>query len=327
MRKRIGQVVSFFFLGLLPVPALGQCSDPFCQKLQNILDAAATDFRLYRADRAAGPDVSLEGALVPCQISTWANNVPMYICYGQVPFAAGQKWYARALQSLETLNPSWSFQIKTPGEDRYVDAGPPDCEIPPTEGPYIGQCPVHLQAAKQPDGTAKLYFLMNSLSSPYLLKHPPGSPTKPAAPPTVGAGCDDFCQGLKKVWEARSTAFEDIRVANSQGANGETSLKLAGAKECAIREASASPANSLGAQYVCYWREASRPAAEARFRDLVLRLEVLLPSSWSTGQANEVDDYVGTDLTAWHGVEPGGKHEVRVYLAAESVGLHITASN
>jgi len=324
MRKLIGQVASLFCLGLLPVPALAQCNDPFCQKLQNILDAAVTDFRAFRADRAAGTDVSLEGAHVPCQISTWANNVPMYICYAQVPLAEGQKWYARTLQSLEALNPSWNFQIKSPGEDRYVDAGPPDCEIPPTEGPYIGQCPVHLQTAKQPDGTAKLYFLVNSLSSPYLLKHPPAPPAKPAVPPSVGSGCDDFCQNLKKAFEARTTAFADIRMANANDPSG-TSVKLGGAKECAIK--GASPSNSAAEEYVCYWREASRTAAESRFRDLVSRLQVLIPSNWSTRQENETDDYVGTDLTAWYGVEPGGKHEVRVYLAAESVGLHVTASN
>jgi len=325
MNRKIIQAISVLFYGLLPIPVFAQCNDQLCENLQNILDAAITDFREYRANKSAGSDVSIAGSQVPCQMSTWANNVPMYICYAQVPSADSPKWYARMLQALQSLNPSWHFQITSPGEDHYVDAGPPDCEVPPNEGPYVGQCPLHLQATKQRDGTAKLYFWMNSLSSPYLLKRPPVAPAK-TAQLAVAAGCDDFCQSLKKAFEARANAFEDIRAAQSDGMAGAT-VKLGGAKECTVKRALGSPPDHTGTQFVCYWREASGSAAEARFRDLVSRLQVLLPSNWSTHEENELDDSTGVDVTAWYGVEPGGKHDVRVYLSRESVGLHITASN
>jgi hypothetical protein len=325
MNGKMIRVISGLLFGLLPIPALAQCNEPLCQNLRNILDAAVTDFREYRVNKAAGPDVSIEGTKVPCQISAWANNVPMYICNAQVPFADSPKWYARTLQALQSLNPTWHFQIKSPNEDHFVDAGPPDCEIPPNEGPYIGQCPLHLQATKQGDGTAKLYLWMNSLSSPYLLKRPPGPPSK-TAPLTVNGGCDDFCQGLKKAFEARANAFEEIRSVKSEGA-GVATVKLEGAKECTVNGAVGSHPEHSGTQFVCYWREASGSAAETRFRDLVSRLQVLIPSNWSMHQENELDDYTGEDMTAWYGVEPGGKHEVRVYVSGESVGLHIMASN
>jgi hypothetical protein len=325
MNRKIIQAISVLFFGLLPIPALAQCNDPVCQNLQNILDAAVTDFREYRANKIAGPDVSIEGTKVPCQTSIWANNVPMYICYAQVPIADSAKWYARTLQALQGLNPTWHFQITSPGDDHYVDAGPPDCEVPPNEGPYVGQCPLHLQAAKQSDGTAKLYLWMNSLSSPYLLKRHPVAPSK-TVPATVSGGCDDFCQNLKKAFEARANAFEDLRIVKSDGTSQAT-VKLGGAKECIVKGASGSPSDHTGTQFVCYWRETSGSAAEARFRDLVSRLQVLIPSNWSAHQENELEDSTGVDVTAWYGIEPGGKHDVRVYVSGESVGLHITASN
>jgi len=325
LNRKISQIISGLFLGLLPIPALAQCNDQLCQNLENILDAAVTDFREYRASKTGGPDVSIEGTKVPCQMSTWANNVPMYICYDQVPMANSLQWYARTLKALQSLNPTWHFQIRSPGEDHSVDAGPPDCEPTPNEGPYVGECPLHLQVAKQSDGTAKLYLLMNSLSSPYLLKHPPRAPAKTVAPP-MGGGCDDFCQNLKKAFEARVNGFEDIRTVKSDEKAGAT-VKLEGAKECTVKGALGSPSDSRGTQFVCYWRETSGSAAETRFRDLVSRLQVMIPSNWSTHQENEMDDPTGVDLTAWYGVEPGGKHDVRVYLSGESVGLHIIASN
>jgi hypothetical protein len=80
-----------------------------------------------------------------------------------------------------------------------------------------------------------------------------------------------------------------------------------------------------GTQFVCYWQEASASAAEARFRDLVSRFQVLVPSNWPTRQENELDEPTGANLTAWQAVEPGNKHDVRVYLSGDSIGLHITA--
>lgn len=322
MNRKIVQVISVLYFGLLPIPCLAQCSDPLCKNLQTILDAAVTDFRGYRLNKEVGPDVSIEGTKVPCQPSTWANNVPMYICYAQVQFPDSQKWFARTLQALQSLNSAWHFQTNSPGENHYVDAGPLDCEITPTEGPYVGQCPLHLQVQKQGDGTAKVYLWMNSLSSPYLLKHAP-APASKTVPPRV-EGCDDFCQSLKKVLEARVNAFEDIRTVKSDGGTAGATVKLGGAKECIVNEAAQPRPNQIGTQFVCYWRETSGSAAEKRFRDLVSRLQVLVPSNWSTHQETEMDDFTGADMTAWYAVEPGGKHDVRVYVSAESVGLHIT---
>ena len=255
---------------------------------------------------------------------TWANNVPMCICHAQVAFANGESWYARTMDALKSFEPSWHFTVRSPGLDHYVDAGPPDCEITPTEGPYIGQCPLHLEVAKQSDGSAKLYLMMNSLSSPYLLKHASVPPSK-TVPPAVVSGCDDFCRGLKKAFEARTSAFEGIHTANSNAGTSAGTLKLGGAKDCMVNAVKVSPSLDSGTQFVCYWQEASASAAEARFRDLVSRLEVLVPSNWSTRQGNELDEPTGANLTAWHAVEPGNKHDVRVYLSGDSVGLHITA--
>jgi CO dehydrogenase/acetyl-CoA synthase delta subunit len=166
---------------------------------------------------------------------------------------------------------------------------------------------------------------MNSLSSPYLLKHAPVPASKTVSPRVEG--CDDLCQSLKKALEARVNAFEDIRTVKSDGGASGTTVKLGGAKGCTVKEAAEPSLNQIGTQFVCYWRETSGSAAEKRFRDLVSRLQVLIPSNWSTHQETETDDFTGADMTAWHAVEPGGKHDVRVYVSAESIGLHITAWN
>ena len=314
---------AYFFFGLLfllPVSARAQCKDQFCSKIQNILDSASIDFRGYAAHTVSLPDVSTESTKVPCSMSTWANNVPMLICYAQVPLENATNWYARAMNALKLLSPSWHFDIKAPGDSRYVDAGPPDCEPTPTEGPYIGQCPLHLEAAKQPDGSAKIYLIVNSVSSPYLLHHTllSPTPTKPvqSAPAGVSlagtAGCDEFCQALKKAFEARTTNFA-----------GDPPNKLPGAKDCLVRKVS-STADS-GTKFVCYWQEVSASAGETRFRDLVARLQILVPSDWSSGQEKELDEQTGAALVAWHADEPGAKHGVRVYLSADAVALHITA--
>jgi hypothetical protein len=249
----------------------------------------------------------------------------MYICYAQVPAANSAKWYERTLQALQSFYPTWNFQIRSHGDDHYVDAGPSNCGVPPNEGPYIGQCPIHLQVEKQIDGTAKLYLWINSFSSPYLLKRPPSPPLK-TVPPTVGRGCDDFCESLKKAFEARANAFEDIRSAKEDGAFG-TTVKLGGANQCIVNGVPGSHPERPGVQFVCYWREVSVSAADTRFRDLISRLQVLIPSNWSTRQDEEVDDLTGENLMAWYAVEPDGKHDVRVYVSGEYVGLHISASN
>jgi hypothetical protein len=201
---------------------------------------------------------------------------------------------------------------------------------------------------KQSDGTSKLYLWMNSLSSPYPLKRASPPPSKavssaanPAAEPTTArasaaapaiTGCDDFCQNLKKAFEARVGAFAGIRSAEGKDAKGsdasaDVTVKLAGAKQCSVKEAPASKSAGAGTQFVCYWRENSVSTAEEKFRDLIGRLEILIPSNWATHQENELDDSTGAEITAWYAVEPGGKHDVRVYVSVESVGLHVTARN
>jgi len=332
MFQTIVPILLVLFFPLFPASAQTQCNDQLCRNLQAILDEAVIDFRGYRANKTSRPDVSIEGTVVPCQTSLWANNVPMYICYAKVPNADSQKWYAKTLQVLQGLNPTWQFQISSSGEDHYVDAGPPNCEIPPNDGPHLGECPLHLQTMKQSDGTSKLYLWMNSISSPYLLKPASPPPSKAvssavnaAAAPATAAGCDDFCQNLKKAFEARVGAFAGIRAAEANDGTTDVTVKLPGAKQCTVKEVPGSQPSGLGTQFVCYWRENSGSAAETRFRDLISRLEILIPSNWVTHQETELDDSTGAEITAWYAIEPGGKHDVRVYASVESVGLHVTA--
>ena len=314
---------AYFFFALFflaPVSAHAQCKDQLCSNIQNILDAASIDFRGYTAHRVPLPDVSTESTKVPCSTSTWANNVPMLICYAQVPLANATNWYARAMDARKLLSPSWPVNINTPGDNRYVDAGNPDCEPAATEGPYIGQCPLHLEVSKQSDDSAKIYLIVNSFNSPYLVHHISRSPTpaKPAQSAPAGVnqsatnGCDEFCQALKKAFEARTTNFA-----------GPAPNKLPGAKDCLVKKVSAT--TDAGAKFVCYWQEVSASAGETRFRDLVARLEILVPSDWSSRQESELDEQTGAPLLAWHADEPGKKHDVCVYLSADAVALHITA--
>ena len=321
---------AFSLLGLsfvLPVSALAQCKDQLCQNLQTILYASVTDFREYRTNSAAAPDLSIEGAKIPCQMSVWANNVPMYICYAQIPFPSAESWYTSILADLRILQPTWQVKINSPVSDHFVDAGLPDCEVPATEGPYRGHCPLHLQITKDTDGTAKVYLWISSLSSPYLVNRPHAPPSK-AAGPTVPVGCDDLCQSLKMVFEARLNSFAEIRSAkgDSSGAS-EVKTKLPGAGECAVNAVVKLHSIELGTQYVCYWPEQSRSAADMRFRDLIARFQVLVPSNWSTREEQVVDDLTGAKITAWLAVEPGDKHEVDIYFSTEFVGLHIKSWN
>jgi hypothetical protein len=326
-RGKIFQLIPVFLLGLslFPTSTFAQCNDQLCKNLQKIFDAALIDFREYRLNKTIGPDVSIEGTKVPCQTSAWLNNVAMYICYAQVPETDSVKWYARTLQAIQSLYPTWNFQIKSQGEDHYVDAGPSNCEIPPDEGPYLNQCPLHLQVVKQNDGTGKLFLWVNSFTSGYLLHRPPGPPRK-AAPIAVGGVCDEFCETLKRAFEARVNAFADILSVKGDGTSV-TTVKLSGATECIVNEVPGTHSEQKELQFVCYWRESSGSAAETRFQNLTALLQALIPSNWSTHQESEVDDRTGEELTVWYGVQPGGKHGVRVYIQGEHVGLHIMASD
>jgi hypothetical protein len=313
---------------IVPIAALGQCANPLCQNLKNILDAAITDFREYGPDGAAGPELSVNDTKLPCKKMAWANNVLMYMCYAQVPLARGQSAYESTLAALKSLQPDWHFQVSSPDEDHFVYAGPPDCVNPPNDGPYIGQCPLHLQTVKQPDGTMKVHFWMNSLSSPYLVK-PRAAPTvapktaPKAAPKAEGSDCDDFCQNFKKVFAARMNSFEDVRLAKTNGETTDTTVKLAGAKECIIKPATKPPSSEAGTEFVCYWPEASGAEAETRFRDLIARAQAVIPLDWPTHQDSELDERTGSKSTKWEAVEPGGKNDVRIYLSGDTVGLHI----
>jgi hypothetical protein len=327
MNKNTVPLISALCLLFIPVHLLAQCSDQLCQNLQNITTAAVTDYRGYKADKRAGPDLSVEGTKVGCQMNTWANNVSTYMCYAQVPAPNAQRWYAVVLDDVKRLNPSWRFQIDSPAEDHYVDAGPLDCDIPPNDGPYIGQCPLHLQVAKQQDGTMKIHFWMNSLSSPYLFHRPPAPvPKKPVSTP-VPSDCDDLCQNLKKAFAARTNSFEDIRSTKTNEESSDAAVKLEGAKECFINEAAKLHSTDVGTQFVCHWSESSSDVAETRFRVLVSRIQSLVLSDWSSQQKTELDDSTGAKISAWYFVEPGGKHDVRVYLSGIDVGLHITTWN
>jgi hypothetical protein len=322
LNKTAVRLISVLCFCVLPIPALGQCAIALCQDLQNILDAAVTDFRPYVLDKSGGPEVSVNETKFACQKMAWANNVPMYMCYAQVPFSKGQSSYENILAGLKSLKPDWHFQINSPNDDHYVYAGPPDCENPPNDGPYIGQCPLHLQAVKQPDGTMKVHFWMNSLSSPYLVKRPPAPKI---AAKTAANGCDEFCQKFKKVFAARMNSFDDIRTAKTNDGISDATVKLEGAKECVIKPATKPSSTEVGTEFVCYWPETSGAEAETKFRDLIARVQAAVQADWSTHQENQLDDHSGAKSMKWDAIEPGGKHDVRIYLSGDAVGLHITS--
>jgi hypothetical protein len=328
LSKTAAQTIAILCFCFFPIPALAQCTDQPCQNLQNILDAAVTDFRPYGVDKTGGPELSTNGVKVTCQMRAWANNVSMYMCYAQVSQQDGQKAYSNLFDALKLLKPAWHFQVSSPDDDHFVRAGPPDCENPPSDGPYAGDCPLQLQTVKQKDGTVRLHFWMNSLSSPYLAKRPPAPKTVPKTVPRASANdCDDFCQHLKKAFAARLNSFDDIRAAKTNGELSDATAKLEGAKECLIKGAAKPPSNEVGTEFVCHWPETSGPAAETRFRDLISRVQDLLPSNWTTDQENGLDEDTGAKITKWYATEPGGKHDVRIYVSGDSVGLHITTWN
>jgi hypothetical protein len=257
-------------------------------------------------------------------MGAWANNVPMYMCYAQVSQADAQNSYNSILDALKRLKPEWRFQVSSPGEDHFVRAGPPDCENPPNDGPYIGDCPLQLQTVKQNNGSVRLHFWMNSLSSPYLRKHPPAPKI---APRSSASDCDEFCQNFKKAFAARLNSFDDLRTAKTSDEASDAAMKLEGAKECAINKTTRPSSNVTGVQFVCHWTETSGLAAETKFHDLVSRVQPLLPSNWPARQETESDEDTGAKITKWSAIEPPGKHDVRIYLSGESVALHITTWN
>ena len=92
-------------LVLLATGAVGQNADLSSKKLQIIFDSAMIDFRDYRSAGGAVPDLSTSLAKVTCQMNTWANNVPMYVCYAQTALAGGDSWFRSIIDGAN--KPPW----------------------------------------------------------------------------------------------------------------------------------------------------------------------------------------------------------------------------
>jgi hypothetical protein len=301
MKTKYSWILSVLFLSVLPLPSHAQCrdkQDSFCRNLQYILYAAQTDFRSFQGPEEyydfglfpqhhshnaelPNPDLSFAGAKVPCQLSAWTNGVSMYICEGRVAIPDAEKWYEKTLAEFQQLQYSWHFKVESPGVDHYVDAGPANCDVPATdglyitEGPYAGQCPLHIQTVREPDGTDSVHLWVNSYTSPFLAlrqggsnalsvsKAPPAGATvqtvsaqsaqvsassssgssaadkkadDPA--PAARATCDEFCQNLKKILEERWIAFKALSGASA--AQSSVTAKASPVSGTAIKLAGAS---------------------------------------------------------------------------------------
>ena len=329
MRKTPLHLIAATAIFIFADNAFAQRADKLSQNLQDVLASAQIDYRGYRANPAAVPNLSTNLTTVTCQMNTWANNVPMYVCYGQVPLAGGDVWFRATLDSMKRLQPAWQVKLNASNDDRYVDAGPEGCEPTPNEGPYIGQCPVHMQMVKQPDGTTKLYLWINSFSSPYLMHHAPAAP-KTAAHTTTGSACDDFCQSFTKVFAARTDSFAALRAAaSSDDVDSTTGLQFPGANKCAFRPAVRPSSNDPatkdpGTRFVCYWTESSTTAAENRFRTLISRVQPLLPPDWPTHEQTDSDEATGNPVTIWSATEYTiATHDVRLYLSGTAISLQV----
>jgi hypothetical protein len=306
-----------------------QRAGTLARNIEDVLASAQVDFREYRKNPAAVPSLSSDLTDVTCQMNTWVNNVPMYVCYGQVALAKGDLWFRATLDAFKHLQPAWPVKIIASNDDRYMDAGPENCEPTPNEGPYLGQCPIHMQMVKQADGTTKLYLWINSFSSPYLVHRAP-PPQKITVRATNVSGCDEFCQSFQKVFAARIDSFATLRAAAfSDGADSSTSLQFPGAKKCmftgaARRSSNDSASNEPGTRFVCYWTEPSGPAAENRFRSLVAKVQPLLPPDWPAQEQTDSDNATGAPIIIWSAAEPApATHDVRLYLSGNAVSLQL----
>jgi hypothetical protein len=192
MKGRLRWLSVLFLASFFAVPAFAQCrnqQDRGCWNLQYILYASETDFREFRGITPLkpsarkivppNPDLSVGAVHVPCHTDFWlASEVPVYVCSAEVPAQEAEEWYAKTMANLHELQYLWEFKSAPPGADHYVDAGPQGCEPPQIEttsyggfhaeepyipsGPYLGQCPLHLQTVRKPDGTARISFWLNS---------------------------------------------------------------------------------------------------------------------------------------------------------------------
>jgi hypothetical protein len=192
MKPKLSWFFSFLLASFFAVPAFAQCrnqQDLTCRSLQYILYASETDFREFlgstplkpsdRKLKPPNPDLSVGAIHVPCHTDFWlTNEVPVYMCSAEIPAQEAEEWFAVTMANLHELQYLWRFQSKSPGADHYVDAGPQGCEPPPiettsygayhvdepyiAEGPYLGQCPLHLQTVRQANGSARISFWLNS---------------------------------------------------------------------------------------------------------------------------------------------------------------------
>jgi hypothetical protein len=172
------------------------------------------------------------------------------------------------------------------------------------------------------------------------------------------AGCDDLCQGLKRVLENRASSFRQLGVRSRSSVLSRTTsfgdtVKLSGAANCLIHAEPAStrssarnervsganfaPVSTKGTkatssrapgrpatQYVCYWPQDSE-TAESEFIDIVELLRALIPSSWLTQQSIEADELSGAQRTVWSARDSKNRAAIGLYLSGRSVGLHISA--
>jgi hypothetical protein len=192
MNGKVVWLLSLFCASFFAVPTFAQCKnqqDRACWSLQYILYAAETDFREFRGSTRLkskdplltppNPDLSVGAIHVPCHTDFWlSSEVAVYMCSAEVPAQEAEEWYAKTMADLHELQYLWQFKGESPGEDHYIDAGPQGCEAAQLEtinyggyhlegpyiaaGPYLGQCPLHLQTVRQSDGTARISFWLNS---------------------------------------------------------------------------------------------------------------------------------------------------------------------
>jgi hypothetical protein len=192
MNRKALWLLSFFCATFFSVTASAQCKnqqDSSCWSLQYILYAAETGYREFRGSTPLkrgdhkltppSPDLSVGTIHVPCHTDFWlSSEVPVYICSAELPAQEAEDWFAKTMADLHELQYLWQFKSDSPGHDHYVDAGPQGCEPPQLEttsygafhadspylasGPYLGQCPLHLQTVRHPDGTARISFWLNS---------------------------------------------------------------------------------------------------------------------------------------------------------------------
>ena len=439
MIGKISWLLSLFCASFFAVPTFAQCKnqqDRACWSLQYILYAAETDFREFRGSTPLirrdpkltppKPDLSVGTIHVSCHTDfLLSSKVAVYTCSADVLAQEAEEWYAKTMADLHELQYLWQFKSESAGADHYVDAGPQGCEVARLEttnyggnhlegpyiadGPYLGQCPLHLQTVRQSDGTARISFWLNS--SVNLARNPappsrslelsasaksevpqpraasaPAPTSQPAsatpAPPTPAwatadnlrsepavessaehsskryAGCDDLCQGLKRVLENRASSFRQLGVRSRSSVLSRTTsfgdtVKLSGAANCLIHAEPAStrssarnervsganfaPVSTKGTkatssrapgrpatQYVCYWPQDSE-TAESEFIDIVELLRALIPSSWLTQQSIEADELSGAQRTVWSARDSKNRAAIGLYLSGRSVGLHISA--